>query len=76
MTECIATVGDVFVGTKDHVYVEGIDKCDSYSYGDLPFLGRALITKGSIYEDEGEVHFSRPFACRPLDISPLRKELL
>ena len=38
MTKCIATVGDVFVGTKDNIYIEDIDKCDLYSYGDLPFF--------------------------------------
>lgn len=41
------------------------------------FLGRALITKGAIYDDDdGEVHFSIPFACTPLDISSTRKEVL
>lgn len=40
------------------------------------FLGRALITKGAIYDDDGEVHFSIPFACTPVDISSTRKEVL
>ena len=75
MTECIATVGDVFIGTKDQVYVEGIDDCESYLCDNSLILGRALITEGAIYEDDGEVHFSRPFACKPLDISSLRREL-
>lgn len=43
MTKCIATVGDVFVGTKDNVFIEGIDKCDVYPCVDNVFLGRALI---------------------------------
>lgn len=68
MTKCIATVGDVFVGTKDNIYVEDIDKCDSYSYDDLPFLGRSLIIKGEIYEEDGEIHFSVPFKCKPLSM--------
>ena len=76
MTKCIAEVGDIFVGTKDAVYVEGIDKCDLYSYNDSLFLGRELITKGAIYDDDGEVHFSIPFACTPLDISSMRKDVL
>lgn len=32
------------------------------------FLGRALILKGAIYEDDGEVHFSVPFKCKYLTI--------
>ena len=76
MTKCIAEVGDIFVCTKDAVSVEGIDKCDLYPYNDSLFLGRALITKGAIYDDDGEVHFSVPFACTPLDIPSTRKEVL
>lgn len=73
MTKCIAEVGDIFVGTEDNVSIEGIDKCDLYPCDDNLFLGRALITKGAIYDDDGEVHFSIPFACAPLDISSTRK---
>ena len=76
MTKCIAKVGDIFVGTKDNVSIEGIDKCDLYQCNDSLFLGRALITKGAIYDDDGEVHFSIQFACMPLDISSTRKEVL
>lgn len=76
MTKCIAEVGDIFVGTKDNVSIEGIDKCDLYQCNDSLFLGRALITKGAIYDDDGEVHFSIPFDCTPLDISSTRKEVL
>lgn len=76
MTKCIAEVGDIFVGTKDKVSIEGIDKCDLYQCNDSLFLGRALITKGAIYDDDGEVHFSIPFACTPLDISSTRKKVL
>lgn len=76
MTKCIAEVGDIFVGTNDNVYIEGIDKCDLHQCNDSLFLGRALITKGAIYDDDGEVHFSIPFACTPLDISSTRKEVL
>lgn len=76
MTKCIAEVGDIFVGTKDSVSIECIDKCDLYPCDDSLFLGRALITKGAIYDDDGEVHFSIPFACTPLDISSTRKEAL
>ena len=52
MTKCIAEVGDIFVGTKDNVSIEGIDKCDLYRCNDSLFLGRALITKGAIYDDD------------------------
>ena len=76
MTKCISEVGDIFVGTKDNVSIEGNGKCDLYLCNDSLFLGRALITKGAIYDDDGEVHFSIPFACTPLDISLTRKELL
>lgn len=76
MTKCIAEVGDIFVGTKDNVSIEGVDKCDLYQCNDSLFLGRTLITKGAIYDDDGEVHFSIPFACTPLDISSTRKEVL
>lgn len=76
MTKGIAEVGDIFVGTKDNVSIEGIDKCDLYQCNDSLFLGRALITKGAIYDDYGEVHFSIPFACIPLDILSTRKEEL
>lgn len=76
MTKCIAEVGDIFVGTQDNVSIEGIDKCDIYQCNDSLFLGRALITKGAIYDDDGEVHFSVPFACTLLDISSTRKEVL
>ena len=76
MTKCIAEVGDIFVGTKDNVYIEGIYKCDLYQCNDSLFLGRALITKGAIYDDDGEVHFSIPFACTPLGVSSTRKEVL
>lgn len=69
MTKCIAEVGDIFVGTKGNVSIEGTDKYDLYLCNDSLFLGRALITKGAIYDDDGEVHFSIPFACTPLDIS-------
>ena len=31
MTKCIATVGDVFVGTDRNIFIEDIDKCDTYS---------------------------------------------
>jgi len=30
MTRCIAEVGDIFVGTEDNVFIEGIYKCDLY----------------------------------------------
>lgn len=76
MTKCIATVGDVFVGTDRNIFIEDIDKCDLYLYNDSLFLGRALITKGAIYDDDGEVHFSIPFSCIPLDMSSTRKEAL
>lgn len=76
MTKCIAGVGDIFVGTKDNVSIECIDQCVLYQCNDSLFLGRALITKGAIYDDDGEVHFSIPFACIPLDILSERKEAL
>lgn len=66
MTKCIATVGDVFVGTKDNVSIEDIDKCDLYPCIDNVFLGRALIVTGAIYDDDGIAHFSIPFKCMPL----------
>lgn len=68
MTKCIATVGDVFVGTDRNIFIEDIDKCDTYSCSDSVFLGRALILKGAIYDDDGEVHFSIPFSCILLDM--------
>lgn len=68
MTKCIASVGDVFVGTNSNVFVEDIDKCDTYACNNSVFLGRALILKGDIYEDDGEVHFSVPFKCKPLEL--------
>ena len=37
MTKCIATVGDVFVGTDRNIFIEDIDKCDAYSCSDSVF---------------------------------------
>ena len=68
MTKCIATVGDVFVGTKDNVSIEDIDKCDVYPCVDNVFLGRALIVKGDIYNDDGIANFSIQFKCKPLTV--------
>lgn len=68
MTKCIATVGDVFVGTKDNVSIEDIDKCDLYPCVDNVFLGRALIVTGAIYNDDGIAHFSIPFKYVPLTV--------
>lgn len=45
MTKCIATVGDVFVGTKDNVSIEGIDKCDLYPCIDNVFFFRKSFNR-------------------------------
>lgn len=66
MTKCIATVGDVFVSTKNYILVEGVDKCDIYPYDDGILVDRALILNGSIYEDDGKAHLSEQFKCKPL----------
>lgn len=42
MTKCIAEVGDIFVGTKDNVSIEGIDKCDLYQCNDSLFFRKSF----------------------------------